>query len=64
MCKCIRDADRLDSLKPHFTVNDISNETDIRNGAVNLQSTRFKTRIRPSNSQVRPVLHVHFQSRI
>ena len=58
MCRCVRDADRLDSLKPHYTVNDISTQIEIENGTVNLQCTRFKTRIRASESQVRLTLHI------
>jgi len=56
MCKCVRDADLLDSLKPHYTKNDISTNIEFKNGAVNLQCTRFKTRIRPSQTQVRLIL--------
>ena len=56
MCRCVRDADLLDSLKPRYTKNDISADVDIKNGAVNLQSTRFKTRIRSSQTQVRPII--------
>lgn len=59
MCKCVRDADRLDSLKPHFTVNDVSTDINIQKGAVDLQCTRFKTRIRQSETQVKPVLSRH-----
>jgi len=59
MCKCVRDADRLDAMKPHYTVNDINlAEINIRKGAVDLQCTRFKTRIRQSDNQVRLILHV------
>ena len=58
MCKCVRDADLLDSLKPHFTKNDVSTDVEFKNGAVNLQCTRFKTRIRSSKTQVRPILRV------
>ena len=58
MCKCVRDADRLDALKPHYTVNDVSTDINIRKGAVDLQCTRFKTRIRKSQSQVRLTLHL------
>jgi len=48
MSKCVRDADRLDALKPHFTVNYISTKIEIRKGTVDLSCTRFKTRIRKS----------------
>ena len=58
MCKCVRDADLLDSKKPHFTVNDISSDINIKKGAVNLSCTRFKTRIRKSANQVSPILHM------
>lgn len=57
LCKCVRDADRLDSLKPHYTENDVSTAISVKKGAVNLQCTRFKTRIRQSDSQVRLILH-------
>jgi len=59
MSKCVRDADRLDSLKPHFTINDISTDIKINKGAVDLSCTRFKTRIRKSGGQVRLTLHAH-----
>ena len=62
MCKCVRDADRLDSLKPHYTVNDVSTDIEIKKGTVNLSCTRFKTRIRQSSSQVRSTLHTHIRS--
>jgi len=58
MCKCVRDADLLDSLKPHFTKNDVSTNIEFRDGAVDLQCTRFKTRIRSSKTQVRLILNV------
>ena len=58
MCKSVRDADRLDSLKPDYTVNDVSSEIDIKNGAVNVQCTRFKTRMRRSETQVRPIHYI------
>jgi len=54
MCRRARDVDRLDSLKPHSTVNDVSGEIDILSGAVGLQSTRYKTRIRQSTNQASP----------
>ena len=54
MCKCVRDADRLDSMKPYYTVNDVSDDINFKKGAVNLRCTRFKTRIRrPTGGQVR-----------
>ena len=54
MCKCVRDADRMDSMKPHYTANDVSDDISFKKGAVNLRCTRFKTRIRPLvGSQVR-----------
>ena len=59
MCKCVRDADRLDSLKPHYTKNDIGPEISVTKATVDLQCTRFKTRIRRSGHQVRPILHHH-----
>ena len=57
MCKCVRDADRLDSLKPLYTVNDVSPDINVTKGAVDLQSTRFKTRIRKSQTQVSLMLN-------
>ena len=56
MCKYIRDADRLDSLKPLYLVNDISNDINVMMGSVDLRSTRYKTRIRQSADQVGPDL--------
>lgn len=58
MCKCVRDADRLDSLRPNCIVNDISSEIRISKDAVDLQCTRFKTRIRRSGTKVGHVFHV------
>ena len=52
MCKCVRDADRLDSMKPLYTENDVSTDIGFKKGATELQCTRFKTRIRPSQTQV------------
>lgn len=59
MCRCAREADRLDSLKPRSTVNDVSDEIGIVNGVVDLRCTRFRTRIRESGSQVRPTFRLH-----
>jgi len=61
MCKCVRDADRLDSMKPYSTKNDVSADITIKDGAVDLSCTRFKTRIRKSRSgrQVKHILHTH-----
>ena len=56
MCKYIRDADRLDSLKPRYFVNEISNDINVTKGTVDLRSTRYKTRIRQSADQVGPNL--------
>ena len=56
MCKCVRDADLLDSLKPRYTKSDVSSGVEFRNGALDLQCTRFKTRIRPSQVQVGLIL--------
>jgi hypothetical protein len=64
MCKCVRDADRLDSLKPHYTVNDVSTDITFKQGAVDLQCTRFKTRIRQSQTQVSLIPNVLPQGRI
>jgi len=61
MSKCVRDADRLDALKPHYTVNDVSTDIEIKKDGVNLSCTRFKTRIRQSGSQVRLTLHTHIR---
>lgn len=58
MCKCVRDADRLDSLKPNYTVNDISTNIGVNKSGVDLSCTRFKTRIRQSDGQVRLSLHI------
>ena len=54
MCRCVRDADLLDSLKPNFTENDVSKDFKVKDGAVDLECTRFKTRIRRSETQVNP----------
>jgi len=61
MSKCVRDADRLDILKPHFTANDISTKIEIKKGDVGLSCTRFKTRIRRSAGQVRLTLYTHIR---
>ena len=58
MCRRVRDADRLESLKPQYSENDISTEVDVAEGIVDLKCTRFNTRIRlPSGHQVRPIVH-------
>ena len=64
MCKCVRDADRLDSLKPHYTENDVSDQIEFKKGSVRLKCTRFKTRIRQSDTQVRVIFHVLSQHSI
>ena len=58
MCKCVRDTDRLDANKPDLTVNDVHSDIKIKKGAVDLSCTRFKTRIRKSESQVRFTLFI------
>ena len=58
MCRCVRQADRMDSLKPHFTENDVSTDIEVNKGIVDLSCTRFKTRIRQSDSQVRSTLRI------
>ena len=54
MSRCVRDADRLDSMKPHYTLNDIGPNFSVSKGAVDLKCTRFKTRIRHDCNQVKP----------
>ena len=58
MCKCVRDAGRLDSLKPNYTKNDVSTDIKVQKGSVDLSCTRYKTRIRQSEGQVRLTLHI------
>ena len=48
----------MDSLKPHFTENDVSTDIEVNKGIVDLSCTRFKTRIRKSDSQVRSTLRI------
>ena len=62
MSRCIRDADLLDSLKPHYMVNDVSADIVVKKGAVDLSCTRFKTRIRQSGSQVSLTPHSHIRT--
>lgn len=59
MCKCVRDADRLASMKPSATKNDVSN-INITKGAIDLQCTLFKTRIRHSPTQVKRPSPAHW----
>ena len=60
MCKCVRDADRLDSMKPSSTKDDFSNDIKITKGAIDLKCTLFKTRIRQSPTQVKLLFPAHW----
>ena len=63
MCRCVRDADRVESMKQHRTENDISTEKiSVTKDSIELKCTRFSTRIRPRNAhQVGPILHALLQ---
>jgi hypothetical protein len=52
IAKTLRDADRLDALKPTRVKNDVRGEFSMKSGKLNLSSSRFKTRIMTSSSQV------------
>ena len=53
--KLVRDADRLDALRPTMVKNDIKNEYRHKYGKLYVQSARFKTRIQPTPTRVRDV---------
>ena len=55
MCKCVRDADRLDSMSPSTMKNDVD-DISITKDVIHLKSTRYKTRLLVSETQVRPSL--------
>ncbi|KAF9786645.1 hypothetical protein BJ322DRAFT_1184348 [Thelephora terrestris] len=42
MCKCVRDTNRLDSLKPHYTKNDISPEIGVTKRGLDLKAHASK----------------------
>lgn len=53
IAKTLRDADRLDALKPTKVKNDVTGEFSTKSGELNLSSSRFRTRIMmTSSSQV------------
>ncbi|CAL1716325.1 unnamed protein product [Somion occarium] len=51
LAKCARDYDRLSALKPMKVKNGISPDVKIKNGSLQLQQTRFKTRMRRAKDQ-------------
>lgn len=52
LAKIARDAEILDSLKPTEVVNEVKEYSLEGKDNVNLECTRFKTRIMPSRNQV------------
>ncbi|KAF7970074.1 hypothetical protein HWV62_25050 [Athelia sp. TMB] len=52
LAKTLRDADRLDAMKPTVVKNDIKTNFSQKSGKLHLQSDRFKTRIMTSKSQI------------
>jgi regulator of nonsense transcripts 1 len=50
LAKSVRDFYRLDALKPHTVKNDAVAQEGSKDGAVNLQCSRFKTRLRKSGT--------------
>ncbi|KAF8896425.1 P-loop containing nucleoside triphosphate hydrolase protein [Infundibulicybe gibba] len=48
LAKTIRDADRLMSLKPHRVKNDIETDFTMKQGKLQMKSSRFRTRIMPN----------------
>ncbi|KAF7977493.1 hypothetical protein HWV62_3454 [Athelia sp. TMB] len=51
LAKTLRDADRLDAMKPIFVRNDVQGDFSQKYGVLSLQSDRFKTRIMTSTNQ-------------
>ncbi|KAK7690913.1 hypothetical protein QCA50_006016 [Cerrena zonata] len=52
LAKSVRDYDRLVALKPTRVKNDIASDVNLRKGNLQLNLSRFKTRMRTSDSQV------------
>jgi regulator of nonsense transcripts 1 len=55
LAKTLRDADRLDALKPTKVKNDVTGEFSFKKGKLNVCSSRFKTRVMKSPTQVRSI---------
>lgn len=55
LAKTLRDAERLDALKPTKVKNDIAGDFSLKKGMLNVSSSRFKTRIMASRTQVRSI---------
>jgi hypothetical protein len=51
IAKTVRDACRLDSLKPTRVQNEITDKTSIKKGQLNVQSSRFSTRVMKLSSE-------------
>jgi hypothetical protein len=52
LAEALRDADRLEALKPTRVKNDVTGEFSVKQGKLSVSSSRFKTRIMTSPSQV------------
>jgi regulator of nonsense transcripts 1 len=52
LAKTLRDADRLEALKPTRVKNDVTESFSLKSGKLNVTSSRFKTRIMSSATQV------------
>lgn len=53
VAKCVRDADRLDALKPTKVKNDVNAKFSMKSGNLEFELTRYKTRMRVGSKQVR-----------
>ncbi|OBZ72566.1 Regulator of nonsense transcripts 1 [Grifola frondosa] len=51
LAKFVRDADRLDAMKPTNVKNDVQANFTYKKGVLQMQSTRFKTRLRYDSNQ-------------
>ncbi|TFY79101.1 hypothetical protein EWM64_g4914 [Hericium alpestre] len=47
----VRDADSLDALKPMITKNDVATDFSFKDGQLQVQSSRYKTRVQASSAQ-------------
>ncbi|KZP25208.1 hypothetical protein FIBSPDRAFT_734498 [Athelia psychrophila] len=58
LAKTLRDADRMDALKPMKVKNDVISDFSQKSGVLQLKSDRFKTRIMTSSNQASSEIHV------
>ncbi|KAJ7707595.1 P-loop containing nucleoside triphosphate hydrolase protein [Mycena rosella] len=59
LAKIVRDASRLEALKPTLVRNEVADDYSIKKGQLHLTSTRFKTRVQRTRDQVViPIQHI------